>query len=385
MSAAVAGLLALAALLVAWRRLGGLWQPPRPDAAGSGERDRATDVSIVVPARNEAHNLPALLASLQALQPAPLEIIVVDDHSTDGSGALAAAAGAQVVVPAPLPAGWLGKPWACRAGAERATGSLLLFTDADTVHAPGSLGSALTALRERHADLVSVIPTHIVRALWERLQGVFHVLLLVATAANRATRPTGRSAKSGMTSERRFCIGQYLLFRRDAYERVGGHTAVRDRVAEDLAFARLVGPAYALVAEPGLLRVRMYPEGLAAFLRGWRRNFREGLASAGLGGSLEMVVVIGWLLTPLISGVAAAAAGGAVWPWLAAYGATSFLVARAQRPLGPFRWPSAFAYPLFVLVFVGVSIAAGFDRLRRAPVRWRGRAIDVATLSRRSR
>ena len=88
-----------------------------------GARARWPRISIVVPARDEAHNLPRLLASLAALTPAPAEVIVVDDHSTDGTGDLARAAGATVVVPPPLPPGWLGKAWACHAGAQVATAS----------------------------------------------------------------------------------------------------------------------------------------------------------------------------------------------------------------------------------------------------------------------
>src|ERR1700709_1686017 len=83
-----------------------------------------------------------------------------------------------------------------------------------------------------------------------------------------------------LSGERRFCIGQYLLVRRTAYDRIGGHAALRPRGAEDLAMARLVdeqGLSFVLVCAPGTLRVRMYPEGIRAFIRGWRRNFREGI------------------------------------------------------------------------------------------------------------
>ena len=110
-------------------------------------------VSIVLPARNEAVHIAACIRSIRASTWPDLELIVVDDHSTDGTGALARAAAADdarvKVVDAPdLPAGWFGKQWACQSGAAHATGSLLLFTDADTRHAPDLVGR-MVRMRER--------------------------------------------------------------------------------------------------------------------------------------------------------------------------------------------------------------------------------------------
>ena len=341
---------------------------------GRGDGDPPTRpaprVSIIVPARNEAHNLPALLASLRALAPAAHEIIVVDDHSSDGTGDLARAAGATVVTPPPLPAGWLGKPWACHTGAQAATGAMLLFTDADTVHAPWSLGRAVDRMRASGADLLSVVPTHAAVATWEKLQGVFQLLLLIAC----------RAGAGPARGERRFSIGQYLLFRRAAYEQIGGHPSVRFRVAEDLAFARMIehaGLRFDLLYARDLMTVRMYPEGLGAFWRGWRRNFREGIASAGLGGGLEMIAVVGWLLGMPLFSLQALAAGQPLIAalWLAAMLITAGEIARRQRSLGALPAWGALAFPAVVLLFVAISVAAVVDKVRRAPVRWRGRSI----------
>jgi 4,4'-diaponeurosporenoate glycosyltransferase len=295
----------------------------------------------------------------------------VDDHSTDGTGELARAAGATVVTPGPLPPGWLGKPWACAAGAARATGALVLFTDADTVHAPGSLGAAVARLRADGAGLLTVIPTHEVEAPWEHLQGPFQLLLLVATGAR---------AHGG--GERAFAIGQYLLWDRATYDALGGHAPFAARVAEDLAMSAAVrarGGRVSLLFAPGLLRVRMYPEGLRAFVRGWRRNVREGLAAAGPRGVLETSLVLGWLLgLPVqVLQVLEAGPGWAGAAGLLALAATVAAVARRQRALGPFAAPSALAYPLSLGVFVWVTLLALSDRVRRLPVAWRGRVVDV--------
>jgi 4,4'-diaponeurosporenoate glycosyltransferase len=372
MTAVVAG---AGALVAAWRlrQVAALAARPTtgPTARAPGAA-RWPRVSIIVPARNEAHNLPRLLSSLRALAPAPAEIIVVDDHSTDGTGDIARAAGATVIAPPPLPAGWLGKSWACHAGAAHASGELLLFTDADTAHGPRSLGDAVARLEDDRAELLSAIPTHRIEVFWERLQGVFQLLLLVACRAG-AVDAQGR---------RRFSIGQYLLFRRSAYDRIGGHEPVRASAAEDLALAERIvrgGGRFSLLATPGTVEVRMYPEGFGAFLRGWRRSFRDGLRTVQVSGGLEMMAVMGWLL-----GIPLAAAGALALsstPWLigtgVAYAGTAAAIARAQRRLGAFPAAGALAFPFMALAFAGVSAAAAFDHLRGAPVRWRGRTVQL--------
>ena len=338
----------------------------QPQVAG----DNAPDISIIVPARNEAHNLPALLESLARMHPPPREVIVVDDHSTDGTGDIARGAGARVVVPPPLPENWNGKPWACWHGAAAATGSHLLFTDADTTHGADSLARASAELVRRRADLLSVIPTHTVVKMWERFQGVFHLLLLVATGAGAKTT----------RGERRFTIGQYILMSREAYDEIGGHGAVAGRVAEDLGLGRAVADTGRIVTtlfSPGLMRVRMYPEGLSSFLGGWRRSFYEGLTSAGVVASLEIAAVMGWLVGGPLFAVTAAFGGDltGVLVGLVIYASATVAIARWQRGCGDFRAWTAPAYPLFTLVFTLISLGALFDRLRRAKVMWKGREV----------
>lgn len=346
--------------------------------ADPGAAPADATLSIIIPARNEAHNLPALLASLAQLSPPPHQVIVVDDGSTDGTGELARAAGATVVSPPPLPAGWIGKSWACHAGAAHATGTWLLFTDADTVHAPWSARTALAAAVARKADLLSVVPTHAVVRAWEALQGAFFALLLLACRA-------GAPSAARQLGERRFSIGQYLLFRAEPYRALGGHERIRDRLAEDLALAEAVvadGGRFELLYAPGLCGVRMYPEGLAAFVRGWRRSFREGMRAAGGGGAFELVAAIGWLGgVPLVAALSLFTP--TPWALLAATGGayllTAAVLAHASRELGAFPRLGALLYPLPVAAFVLVSALAALDALRGAPVAWRGRQIQLGS------
>lgn len=324
---------------------------------------------MIVPARDEAENLPALLTSLRRLRSAPLEILVVDDHSQDATAEVAREFGATVVTPSARPAQFIGKPWACLAGARAARGRYLLFTDADTVHAPDSLERALSALQHARAGLVSWVPTHRLVVLWERLQGAFQLLLLIATRADARRTDAARP----------FAIGQYLLFDRAVYEAIGGHASVPHRIAEDLALARRVaasGRAVSVLFGPGALTVRMYPEGARAFFAGWRRNFRDGLHAAPRASTFEVVLVIGWMLgIPIWLAEALVRADlSAALGWAAAYLATAAVIAHEQRHYGAFERASALAYPLAVLAFAGVTACAAVDALRGKPVVWRGRS-----------
>ena len=141
-----------------------LSRPPRcgNPAGQTGFRS----LSIIIPARNEEKNLPALLASIQAQPIQPLEVWAIDDDSQDATAAIANRLGARVIHSKPLPEGWIGKTWACRQGALAAQGELLLFMDADTRFEPGGLSRLLGAWQQT-GGVVSVAPYHEVRRPYE--------------------------------------------------------------------------------------------------------------------------------------------------------------------------------------------------------------------------
>ena len=163
----------LAGTLLLWRLR---TLPPATDAG------LAASVSVVIPARDEARNLPRLLASLAAQAEAPLEVIVVDDGSTDATVGVAAAAGATVVRAPDPPAGWLGKPWACHAGCRAASGERLLFLDADTWLSSDAV-ARLAGAHATHAPggLLSVQPHHDVRQPYEHLSAICNVVPVMAS------------------------------------------------------------------------------------------------------------------------------------------------------------------------------------------------------------
>jgi len=233
-------------------------------------------VSIIVPARNEEDNLPILLASLVESRYDPFEILVVDDRSTDGTAAVIRGFSAKdsrvrLVEGAELPAGWFGKPWACMQGYRAARGDLLLFTDADTRHAPELLGRSVGTLESERRDLVTVIGRMICGSFWERvIMPVIGALLAIRfhpTVVNRA-----RTAREVIAN------GQFILVTRESYEAVGTHQAVKHEVAEDLAMAQLyfrTGRPQLFTFGLTLLGTRMYTS-LAGLVEGWSKNVYVG-------------------------------------------------------------------------------------------------------------
>jgi chlorobactene glucosyltransferase len=247
----------------------------RPDLA-SAPLAGGRLVSIIVPARNEEGNLPILLDSLLESRYLPFEIVVVDDRSTDGTAEVVRRYGARdarvrLVEGSELPAGWFGKPWACVQGFRAARGDLLLFTDADTRHAPELLGRAVGMLQSDRRDLVTVIGRMVCGSFWERvIMPIIGALLAIRfhpSSVNRARRAREVIAN-----------GQFILVTRESYEEVGTHEAVKHEVAEDLALAQ----AYFRGGRPQIfafaldyLDTRMYTS-LAGLVEGWSKNVYVG-------------------------------------------------------------------------------------------------------------
>src|SRR5512146_526554 len=201
-----------------------------PAHAGRGG---APEVSVIVPARNEEASLGACLQSLLSQAGSEHEIIVVDDASTDRTREIAHSfAGARVVEAAPLQAGFTGKCNALVCGARQARGRWLLFTDADTVHLPGSLAASLQEAERHQAAMLSYSPGQEVKGFWEK--AVMPVVFAELTRVYR-TQDVNDSASPAAAAN-----GQYLLISREAYDAIGGHAAVSHTLLEDVALAQAV-------------------------------------------------------------------------------------------------------------------------------------------------
>ena len=264
--------------------------------------DDAPLVSIVIPARNESRNIAPCIESALASTYPRLEVVVVDDHSTDDTGDLARAAArgdprVRVIVPEALPGGWFGKSWACASGADVTSGELLLFIDADTSLSPDLLVRLVNARATRNADLISVGGRQELGTFWERVvQPQVFTMLLVRYGG------TERMGGSRRASDK-IANGQCILVRRDIYASIGGHAAVRDKVAEDLMLAQTVfraGKRVSLVLGLDQLSTRMYTS-LRELAEGWGKNIyaagADTLPIRGLGGRILLPIL---LLAPMV-------------------------------------------------------------------------------------
>ncbi|MGA8622116.1 MAG: glycosyltransferase [Candidatus Sulfotelmatobacter sp.] len=230
-------------------------------------------VSVIVPARNEEASLETCLQSLlsqKASQSAvPFEIIVVDDHSTDRTREIAtsfSSKGVRVIDAGQLPAGWTGKNNALVAGARVARGQWLLFTDADTVHLPGSLARSLEEAKRHGATLLSYSPEQIVKTFWEK--AVMPVIFAELAASFRPSQVSDPRSPAAAAN------GQYILITREAYDAVGGHAAVATSLLDDVALARAIkrsGRKIFFRYGADAVHTRMYRR-FSQLREGWTKN-----------------------------------------------------------------------------------------------------------------
>ncbi len=224
-------------------------------------------MSVIVPARNEEACLGSCLQSLVGQTGIRFEIIVVDDGSTDRTREIAESfPGVRVISPGALPRGWSGKNNALVAGAKEARGEWFLFTDADTVHRPGSLAASVAEAHQQKAALLSYSPEQDVHGFWEK--AVMPVIFAELASSYRPSDVNNPASAAAAAN------GQYILISREAYEAVGGHAAVGSSLLEDVALARAVkasGRRIFFRYGGDAVRTRMY-RSFAQLKEGWTKN-----------------------------------------------------------------------------------------------------------------
>ncbi len=328
-------------------------------------------LSVVVPARDEEPGLEeAVETVLGQGYPGPFEVFLVNDRSTDGTGRVmerlaASRESVSVIRIEELPAGWLGKNYAIHAGASCARGEWLLLTDADVRFAPGVLSWAVRYAEARGLDHLTLVPGLILPGyLLQSFVAFFYTAFLVYRGYYRANDPR---SKTGVG------IGAFNLIRRDAYAKVGGYGALRERPDDDLALGTRVkrlGLRQELRLGQGLLKVPWYGS-VGEMLRGVEKN-----AFAALGYSVPVTIGYVLALPPLMVGPFVAAALtrsrarralhlGAAAAQLATFALTN-------RHLGPRVLLLALGYPVCTLIFVYAIARSAALALVRGGVYWRG-------------
>jgi len=316
---------------------------------------------MIVPARDEEASLGDCLRSLVAQTGINFEIILVDDHSTDRTREIALTfPGVRVIEAGPLPEGWTGKNNAVIAGAREARGEWLLFTDADTVHLPGSLAAALTEAHENGAELLSYSPEQIAVTFWEMA-----TLPVVFAELARQYSP---SKVSDPASPIAAANGQYILIRRETYEAVGGHAAIAGDILEDVALARAVkasGRKIRFRYAADKVRTRMY-RNYRHLRDGWTKNLALLFPNPGW-------LAVKSLLLWGFPWVALTIAVVAKHSWWNAFAVFAFIWPMARLRRANFDWAMEFLGALFGMPMFAYLLLRSKKAHANGSVTWKGR------------
>jgi chlorobactene glucosyltransferase len=329
-------------------------------------------LSVIIPARDEARNIERCVRSVLATAYSPIEVIVVDDRSSDGTAEIVEPATGrrlQLIRGTDPPSGWFGKQWAIVQGYRAAKGELLLFTDADTKHEPELIPRAVAALQAERVDLLTVLPRQEMRTFWERLIQPHIFFALGARAGNLEKINRTRIDWNAIAN------GQFILTTRAAYEIAGTHEAVKSNVADDMMLAQAyvrAGKDIFLAHAQKFMVTRMYGS-LREIIDGWSKNLALGAPLMmppirwvrALAPYFMWVPALFWIVPPIVwllrtpgweAGKIATLAS--LLTWIAIYAAE-------RAPL----WYAAL-YPLGVAMAAFIMLRSA---LRGSTVEWRGR------------
>jgi chlorobactene glucosyltransferase len=229
-------------------------------------------VSILIPARNESETIGRCITSLLEQDYGDFEVLVLDDHSEDGTGIVLAQFADQrlrVINGLPLPEGWTGKTWACQQLADAATGELLLFTDADTVFRSDTLSRGVAVMAVTNADLLTAIIHNSVPTIGEKITVPFLFWAIMSIL------PLGIAYRWRNSQALVAANGKFMLFRKLSYQLIGGHREVRTEAAEDIALARRIkkaGMSWRMIDATDCVSTRMY-RGFVSAWQGFSKNF----------------------------------------------------------------------------------------------------------------
>ena len=373
-------ILSLLGVIVNLLSFDGLRRVPTPGASV------AKRVSILVPARNEDLNIEACVRSLANQDYPNFELLILDDHSTDGTARILrelCGEGLQLEVlrSADLPEGWTGKSWACDQLAKRADGDFLFFADADTTHELGTVSAAVAYAERYRSDLLSAWPRLLTVTWAEKLiipMILFLGMLLYPHWLLRWLQSHLQIAKrlpSNWTRHLGAANGQFMFFTRAGYVRIGGHAAVRSHLVEDVALGRAVaaqlgqGMRLANCEALDFSTVRMYrsfSETWAGFTKNVRAAFDDSIGSFLLVGLWQLS---GFLL-PFVF-VMVAPSRWIFGQLMVIYGLRLLIAWRFRT-----SWLSVIFHPFAQILALGIGLNSWICSARGG-VEWKGRKYSV--------
>ncbi len=349
-----------------------LWKIPTLKK-GNNLNNFSYKLSILIPARNEEKTLGQLLYSIAHQTLRPHEIIVIDDHSEDATAEVARRAGCIVMTSTDLPEGWTGKPWACWQGAQKATGGIFVFLDADTFLEPGGLPKIVSTHLEK-GGLLSIQPFHKMKKGYEQLSALFNIVTMggmnAFTPLGPKLKPTG-------------AFGPCMICSREDYFMVGGHEKARGEVLESLAigkeFLRTNRKVHCYGGKD-TISFRMYPEGFQSLVEGYGKGFGTGANAMSI---VSFLMIAGWIfggvsvtrhvVQSAIMGNPAELVG-----WLALDVFYVFQIHWMLFRIGNFGFSTALLFQIPLIFFVVVFAYSIVRIFLVRKVRWKGRDVKTA-------
>lgn len=340
-------------------------------------------ISICIPARNEENNIRRCVEAALTQDYPNIEVIVLDDRSTDATSEILRQLAAQndilrIISGSDLPDGWAGKPHALYQASAVARGEWLCFLDADTFLMPEAISSCYVKALETEADLFTVMTDQILGSFWEKV-----VMPLVMTALS-----VGFSPRKINDPSRRDAVanGQFILIKRRIYDLIGGHEKVKDQIVEDKAISEQVKwNGHRLIVADGMqvVRTRMYTS-LPTIWEGWTKNIYLGLRDhvamlllGAFGASLALIAAMFLPIWPLL---------GLAWyfndgHWMAlvvilesffVWGYLIYIRAVIAKKMKISAW-YALTTPLGAGIFAAMMLTSAWKVLSGQGVTWRGR------------
>lgn len=342
--------------------------------------EHAPLISICIPARNEENNIQRCVEAALSQDYPNLEVLVVDDRSTDRTAEILAPFNERIILihGSDLPEGWAGKPHALHQASAAARGTWLCFVDADTTLAPNAISACYAKATQTGADLFTVMTRQILGSFWECV-----VMPLVMTALS-----VGFSPRKVNDPSRRDAVanGQFILIKRAVYDSVGGHKKIRSQIVEDKALSEQVKwNGHRLLVADGMRMVstRMYTS-LESMWEGWTKNIYLGLRDhpsmmllGAFGALLALLAAIFLPIWPLIGlwqyfqgnqmqGLAISLQAVLVFGYLL------WMRIRVAHAMGIPTW-YAWTTPLGAGVFAAMMLASAAKVISGRGVTWKGR------------